>query len=267
MMIDLKHAEMPSDEMLVAFLDGELDGADRARIDTLVKTDEAVAARYEFLSRSEMAFYDAFQPLLENAPTAKLEAILSGLPASVTDEPASKGWSRRGFMAAAIGLVFVGVAADRAYIGMQNVSSERDGSEWRAVVAEYLSLYTPDTLANLASDEQSQRAQLQNVGDKLGLSLPVQAVSLPGIPLKRAQVLQYDGKPLGQIAYLDPEHGPMALCIVQSSSGPRSPQTERRHGMNVVYWSDQAHGYMLIGRNPADRLNDLAEHVRTALTA
>ena len=28
--------------------------------------------------------------------------------------------------------------------------------------------------------------------------------------------------------------------------------------MNVVYWSDQAHGYMLIGRNPADTLNDLA---------
>ncbi|CAN7473295.1 anti-sigma factor [Phyllobacterium sp. LjRoot231] len=266
-MTDLKHAEMPSDEMLVAFLDGELEGAERARIDTLVKTDKAVGARYEFLSRSEMAFYDAFQPLLENAPTAKLEAILSGLPASVTAEPVPRDWSRRGFMAAAIAFVFVGVAADRAYIGMQDVSSERDGSEWRAVVAEYLSLYTPETLANLTSDEQSQNAQLRNVGDKLGLALPVEAVSLPGIPLKRAQILQYDGKPLGQIAYLDPEHGPMALCIVQSSKGAAAPQTERRRGMNVVYWSDQAHGYMLIGRNPADRLNDLAERVRTALNA
>jgi len=266
MMVDLKQAEMPSDEMLVAFLDGELDGEERARIDRLIKIDEAVAARYEFLSRSEMAFYDAFQPLLENAPTAKLEAILGGLPASITGEPASRGLSRRGFMAAAIGLVFVGVAADRGFMAFKQASSDHD-DDWRAVVAEYLSLYTPDTLANLDSDEQSQSAQLQNVGDALGLSLPLQAVSLPGIPLKRAQVLQYDGKPLGQIAYLDPEHGPMALCIVQSSSGRRSPQTERRHGMNVVYWSDQTHGYMLIGRNTADELNDLAEGVRTALAA
>jgi anti-sigma factor RsiW len=266
-MSDLKHNDMPSDELLVAFLDGELEGAERARIDALIKADEAIAARYEFLSRSEMPFYDAFEPLLENAPTTDLEAILERLPAPIVAEPATKGWSRRSFIAAAIGLVVVGVAADRTYLGMQDVSNERDGSEWRAVVAEYLTLYTPETLANLATDEQAQSEQLRNVGDKLGLSLPMEAVSLPGIPLKRAQILQYDGKPLGQIAYLDPANGALALCIVQSSKGPSTPRTEQRYGMNVVYWSDQAHGYMLVGHNPVDQLNALAERVRTALAA
>jgi anti-sigma factor RsiW len=266
MMSDSKFAEMPSEELLVAYLDGELAGMERARIESLIETDNVVAARYEFLSRSEMAFYDAFEPLLANAPTAKLEAILSSLDSPVTAEPAPRGWSRRGFMAAAVGLFFVGVAADRGYLALKQASGDH-GDDWRAVVAEYLSLYTPDTLANLASDERSQSAQLKTVGDRLGINLPVEAVSLPGIALKRAQVLQYDDKPLGQIAYLDPDHGPMALCIVRSSGGPHSPETERRHGMNVVYWSDEAHGYMLIGRNPTDRLNDLAEGVRAALAA
>lgn len=266
-MSDQKQHAMPSDELLVAFLDGELEGNERARIDALIKADEAVAARYEFLSHSEMPFYNAFEPLLENAPTADLEAILDRLPAPIAAEPAGKGWSRRGFAAAAIALVFAGVAADRAYLGMRDVSGERDGSEWRGVVAEYLTLYTPETLANLASDEQEQNQQLRNVGDRLGLSLPAQAVSLPGIPFKRAQILQYDGKPLGQIVYLDPVNGPLALCIVQSSKGPSSPQSEQRYGLNVVYWSDQAHDYMLVGHNPVDQLNSLADQVRNALAA
>lgn len=265
-MIDHRQDQMPSDELLVAFLDGELDDAERLRIDTLINTDETVSTRFEFLSRSEMPFYDAFEPLLENAPTANLEAILQGLPSSIAAEPAGKNWNRRSFIAAAIGLVLVGVVADRAYIEMQDASSESDGSEWRAVVAEYLSLYTADTLANLTSDESSQGQQLRSLGDSLGLSLPAEAVSLPGIALKRAQVLQYDGKPLGQIAYLDPASGPLALCIIRSSKGPNSPRAEQRHGMNVVYWSDQAHGYMLIGHNSADQLTVLAERVRTTLS-
>lgn len=267
-MIDLKQNEIPSDELLVAFLDGELEAGERERIDNLIKTDEAVAKRFDFLSRSEMPFYDAFEPLLENAPAAHLESMLNNLPAPGDNEPVANGWKRRGFIAAAIGAVFAGVVADRAFLGMRG-SSSTEGADlgWRAVVAEYQALYTAETLADLPSDEQSQAEQLRSVASKLGMSLPVEAVTLPGIPLKRAQILEYDGKPLGQLAYLDPVHGPLALCIVRSSKGAKPPQAEQRRGMNVVFWSDDAHGFMLIGRNPVDQLNTLTEKVRTALTA
>ncbi|TDQ34409.1 anti-sigma factor family protein [Phyllobacterium brassicacearum] len=266
-MVDLNKNEMPSDELLVAFLDGELEAGERERIDSLIRTDEAVAERFDFLSRSELPFYDAFETLLENAPAAHLESILNNLPAPGTAEPVASGWKRRGFIAAAIGAVFAGVAADRVLLGMRAPSpTETADLGWRGVVAEYLALYTPDTLANLPSDAQLLSAQLSSVGSELALSLPLEAVTLPGIPLKRAQILQYDRKPLGQIAYLDPVHGPLALCIVRSTKGARPPQTEQRRGMNVVFWSDGAHGFMLIGRNPVEQLNALTEKVRTALT-
>ncbi|MGO8506421.1 hypothetical protein AB9F35_33780, partial [Rhizobium leguminosarum] len=74
-----------------------------------------------------------------------------------------------------------------------------------------------------------------------------------GIDFKRALLLQYDGKELAQIAYLDPETGPMALCIVKSDKGPKAPDIESRKGMNVVYWSNATHAFMLIGRIPVDR--------------
>ena len=91
--------------------------------------------------------------------------------------------------------------------------------------------------------------------------------ALPGIDFKRAQLLQYDGKPLAQIAYLDPETGPMALCIVASDAGRREPDLESRKGMNVVYWSNATHAFMLIGHAPADRMSGIADAVRGRIKA
>ncbi|MGO7207735.1 anti-sigma factor, partial [Rhizobium ruizarguesonis] len=92
--------------------------------------------------------------------------------------------------------------------------------------------------------------------------LSPEAVSLPGIDFKRALLLQYDGKALAQVAYLDPETGPMALCIVRSDAGPKAPDLESRKGMNVVYWSNGTHAFMLIGHAAADRMTAIAEGVR-----
>jgi anti-sigma factor RsiW len=92
-------------------------------------------------------------------------------------------------------------------------------------------------------------------------------VAVPGADFRRAQVLEYDGKPLAQIAYLDPEDGPMALCIVPSDKGKAEPDMERRRGMNVVYWSNATHAFMLIGHATADRMKEMADSVRIRLKA
>jgi anti-sigma factor RsiW len=88
---------------------------------------------------------------------------------------------------------------------------------------------------------------------------------LPGVDFKRALLLQYDDQPLAQIAYLDPETGPMALCIVRSDGGAKAPQVEGRKGMNVVYWANAAHAFMLIGHAPLERMQAIAEDAMTRL--
>ncbi len=47
-----------------------------------------------------------------------------------------------------------------------------------------------------------------------GSTLDPQTVALPGLDLKGAILFQYDGKPLGQVAYLSTEYGPVAFCII-----------------------------------------------------
>jgi len=260
--------QMPSDEQLTAFIDGELNAAERERIERLIADDEQVAERFDFLSRSTLPFAEAFQPILDEAPAAKLDAMLAAIPSSKEDKVRAAGIGRRGFLAAMAASFVAAIAVDRAVIGIGRKRSQPDeDAEWRAVVAEYLSLYTVDTLSAPAGDRAQQVAQLNEVGAKLNLSLAPEAVAMPGVEFKRAQILNYDSKPLAQIAYLDPESGPMALCIVRSAKGAAAPDMENRKGMNVVYWSSASHAFMLIGHAPIDRMEQLAADVRAHLVA
>ncbi|TAX54172.1 anti-sigma factor family protein [Rhizobium leguminosarum] len=264
-----KHT-IPSDEDLTAFIDGELTPEEAARIEAIVNEDESTAERLEFLARANLPFEQAFAPLLAEAPRQKLEAMLAAIPAQQSARPASTPAfaTRRRFLGALAASLVAGIAIDRAVIGIgRGFSAKDENSEWRAVVADYISLYTAETLAGPVPGREDQAAQLAGLDEKLGLSLSPEAVSLPGIDFKRALLLQYDGKPLAQIAYLDPETGPMALCIVKSDKGPKAPDLENRKGMNVVYWSNATHAFMLIGRIPVDRVQELAENARSRLSS
>ena len=265
-MSELDNRHMPSDEMLTAFIDGELDTAERDRIEELINSDAIVAERFDFLSRSDLPFREVFEPLLAAAPNVRLEAMLAAIPSTKEQSKTVSGMSRRGFLSAIAACLVVGIAIDRGVIEVNHrLAMPEEGTEWRAVVAEYLSLYTPDTLSAPAGDRAEQIAQLREVGSKLGVTLTPENVAMPGVDFKRAQLLNYDDKPLAQIAYLDPETGPMALCIIPSTRGAEEPDMESRKGMNVVYWSNATHAFMLIGHSPIDRMKTLADDVRGRL--
>lgn len=249
----------PSDELLVAYLDGELAPEQRQLIDNQLHDDPAITARLEQLKCGDLPFNAAFESVLNQAPTDRLQAMLKALPPTPTAT-----LSRRSFLAVAASFAVAGVVADRLFINWPHSES---GQGWRASVAEYMALYTPQTLANLSADADSHIAQLSSVGGQLGLPLSLEAVSLPGAEFRRAQILDYDGVLIGQLTYLDPRHGPLALCITAAQKGPIAMATEQRRGMNVVYWSNPSHAFMLIGRNPFEDLQIMARSAEQALPA
>jgi anti-sigma factor RsiW len=253
----MTHTNPPSDELLVAFLDGELADAQRRLIADQIPNDPVLASRLEALQCADLPFKAAFDSLLEQAPAERLHAMLNALPPAQT-----AALSRRRFLAMAAGFAVAGVAADRLFMSWPHAES---GQGWRASVAEYMALYTPQTLEHLSADPASHAAQLSSVGAQLSLALSPAAVSLPGAEFRRAQVLDYDGVLIGQLTYLDPRHGPLALCITADRKGAQPFATEQRRGMNVVYWADPPHAFMLIGRNPFEDLQSMASSVRSML--
>jgi anti-sigma factor RsiW len=249
----------PSDEQLVAYLDNQLDTEQRERLDAAIAADPMLNLRLQWLKRSSLPFKDAFDEVTRQAPVDRLQAMLDDLPS-----PARPEFNRRWFLAAAAGLVASGVLADRLFLGWQQ-SQEKEN--WRELVADYMTLYVPETLDHLPVDESALRAQLQTLDARLGLNLAPAKLLLPAAAFKRAQILEYEGVPIAQITYLDPIHGPMALCIIRSNRGSRPFNEEQRRGLNIVHWADMEHAWMLIGHNPTADLAQLASLLRTRLSA
>ncbi|ATN35187.1 hypothetical protein ACO34A_15385 [Rhizobium sp. ACO-34A] len=260
-----QEAIMPSDELLTAFIDGELDGEERDRIERLLEQDGGVADRLEFLMRANLDYRHSFAPLLGEAPLGRLQAMLAATGVKSTPIMAG-GISRRALVGAIAASAVTGVLFGR--IGFDWFEEDGEGpDEWRGLIAQYMSLYDAQTLSGVLPTVAEQAAELSAVNRRLDMRMTPDQLDFDDLDYKRAQVLAYDGQPLAQILYLDPDSGPLAFCIVRAEGKSAPMRTEQRNGMTVVHWSDGSHALMLIGHAPETRMLDLAEALADRLSA
>lgn len=248
-----------SDEMLVAYLDNELSDAQRKVLESRLIEDDALAQRLALLERSNLPFKKAFEPLLQMAPIERLHQTLSP---NTHQTPAV---SRRNLIAAAVSFLALGVIGDRVIIYLTQPEDN-----WRELVAQYMALYTPETLAETPTN-QALDTQLQTVGTKLGIRLAPPNITLPNATLKNARVLAYDEQHIAQITWLDKQNQPLALCITENTGrGVRKSaqvQSEQRLGMNIVYWASEAHQFMVIGHGSEEQVSQIAERLQSTIGA
>jgi anti-sigma factor RsiW len=257
-----------ADSQLLAYVDGALAPSEREALEVRLAGDPALKAHLAELASGGRPFTEAYDALLRNAPRERLAASLdrarAAFEAARTERRglATRRWLRP--LAAALVVFLAGGAVGlslahllpNGQIAADEAATKPDG--WRTVVAEYLTLYTRDTLANLPDDRSLREAELKSVGDKLALGLSVDKVALDGLDLKRSQLFDLDGRPLAQIAYLTPDDGPVAFCIIADGEGDRQLGFEERQGKNIVYWSKGGHAFMLIGNLSRTTLETLA---------
>jgi anti-sigma factor RsiW len=246
------------DERLTAFIDGALDDSERVALRARLDAEPDLRARLALLRQADLPYVGAFAPVLEKAPVDRLQAMLDGaLRGAIT--PASRMRLFVRLAAAAIAaLLFVGgysLGRLTMHEGAPSSSASRE-EDWRQTVAEYMSLYTPDTFATVSAD-LSPRA-LKAFGQKLGLDLSADSIALPGASPHVAMMLQYDGAPLGEIAYLDGAD-PLAFCIRPVAEPDSAPKLETRDGFASASWAHRGRSYMLIGRAPQQRIAELAQ--------
>lgn len=242
-----------SDEVLVAYLDNRLSEKQRTQFDQQLARDDVLGERLAQMARSNLPFHDAFGLMLQDAPVGRLQAALDAIPDAPVSRPG--GVSRRALIAASVSFMAVGLLAGR-YSTTLPVEST-----WRDRVADYMSLYSAQTLADVSDSVEQQQIQLSRVQKTLGIALSPAGLVVQGAELKNARLLHYDEYDIAQITYLDARSGPMALCITRSEHpGNTAPQSEVRQKMNVIYWRDSGYNFMLIGHSPAAIL---AKHAAT----
>jgi anti-sigma factor RsiW len=270
----MSNADIPRDAELTAFIDGALSPVDREALAKRIAADAELAARLEELRSGGRDFRSAFEVLLAAAPTERLDEILAGATQAASRpfmERRAPDRGRMAFRIAAGFLLFVagislGVLLPRVLGSAPTEVAERGPANWRSAVAEYLTLYTRDSLAGIPDDAAMRSAELDQAGTRLALGLTPDKVALPGLALKRAQLFEFNGKPLAQIAYLGADDGPVAFCIIVNGAADAAPKFEEREGQNIVFWSKGGRGYLIIGRTPRQNLEALATHLQQAIS-
>ena len=216
-------------------------------------------ARLALLGAGGLPFSRAFDAALVEAPLARLQSRIDAVaPSGKVSRPRWVAGRWIGAVAAAMALLIVGWGIGRYAPSPSAPSSlAAQDDDWRRAVSQYVSLYTAQTFANVA-DAGANEVAFAQLSQNLGVAIGPASVAVPDLALRRADLLAYDGAPLGQIAYLD-EGEPVVFCIIRNGEKDAPVTIETRDELTIASWAHDGRGYLVAGRRPAQRIAALAE--------
>jgi anti-sigma factor RsiW len=287
-----------SDEALVAYLDGELDGAERRHVEAWLEADPAVRDRLAALAQSVDLVRSAYADIVNEPVPPRLIAAASGAGGAAQAAPQEaeilvlKRQSRTAAalpyrrwqvgLAAAAGLFGIVFGGAGTYFGMglfNPVSSTAEtrlaavaaNNSWLDNAAGYYKL-TVNAGDNMLIDVPAT-SDTSEALQKISQSLP-QQVRLPdlkpwGLSFRGARLVVVDGRPAAQLVYVTDNKaiGPLTL-VIGASKQPDIPRTfERRQDVNLLYWRHQGRAYALAGQSDIGWLWGIANDVAWQLDA
>ncbi len=250
-----------SDDVLLAYLRGEAPQELSEGIETAVEADADLEARLMSLDPFAPSVADAFA----TAPPKDRLKDAQALLAQPSAEPAKPNWWGRGLSAIAV------AAAGVAGFFVATATFEPEPSAeltWRQQAALYQALYVPETIAGISVTEGQLAGQMERAGMALSTTLRTEDFQdLPGLELKRAQILGYGDKPLIQIAFAGPKGVPYALCIFRRGASKPDARVSANElaGLSAAHWAEGEFAYMLIGGSDLGFVEEVAQQLTELL--
>jgi anti-sigma factor RsiW len=248
------------DAELVALIDNELDEEAKSHLLARLVEDERLRQRYEELRDAGILIAGSLDALIGDAPLARLRAMLPSPGAARAGRWPFSGVALRDLAAGfVLGLLAAGAVAWVAFSG----ASPEERKDWRSAIAEYMELYTNETFALPNPDRDFQAKKLSVVAERVGADLTPESVALPGLRFEAANLLSYDGAPLGEIAYVDSGGAPVLFCIIANGGADTRNHSETRGDLVMSSWSHGGRGYLVIGHMPERQIAKLAQTLKT----
>jgi anti-sigma factor RsiW len=283
-----------SDEALVAYLDGELDAAERAHVEAWLDADPSVRDRLLKLAESAATLRSAFADFVTEPVPERLIAAARGETATAVEAeivelrppprradpapPPSRRWYIQLATAAGLfglvvggGVGYVGntvLAPSQAPVGQQIQTASLNN--WLDNAAGDYKLMTSagDTLVDVPASGDNG-----DVIQKVSQNLP-QPVRLPnlqpwGLTFKGARLVVLEGRPAAQLVYTTDNKaiGPLALIIGSTKQPDIAPTFERRQDLNLLYWRHQGRASVLVGQSELGYLWGIANDIAWQLDA
>jgi anti-sigma factor RsiW len=286
-----------SDDRLIAYLDGELEVAERREVEVWLETDPAAREKLAALAESTNLLRLAFDEVMHEPLPDRLIAAARG--ETVSSEPRAQilpfrrrpaadragGIARRRWIGLPVAASLFGLllGGSVAYLSVAKLAPGGIGGKqptveiaaadnvWLDNAAGYFKLF--------ASAGDGALIDVPATGDphealqKISQSLP-QEVRLPdlkpwGLNFRGARLVVAEGRPAAQLVYTTENKaiGPLTLIIGSSKEPDISPALARRQDVNLLYWRHQGRSYALVGQSDIGYLWGIANDVAWQLDA
>jgi anti-sigma factor RsiW len=284
-----------SDDSLVAYLDGELEVAQRREVEAWLEADPAARQRMAALAESasllRLALDEAIrEPIPERLIVAAGgETALSQASAQILPFRRRRGaqiavprvWRIGLPIAASLFGLLVGGGA--TYLGVGRPALNGIAGKPPAIEATAANNLWLDNAAGyfklVVSAGDNPPMDIPATGDprealqKISQSLP-QKIQLPdlkpwGLSFRGARLVVEEGRPAAALVYTTDNKaiGPLGLIIGSSKQPDIPPTFDRRQDVNLLYWRHQGRAYALVGQADIGYLWGIANDVAWQLDA
>jgi anti-sigma factor RsiW len=257
-----------SDDLLVAFVDRQLEQKQTSALKRVLAQDDVIARRVGTLKDAHRRLEAAFEAILAGE---EADAVAQPVPRApglfIARETLLKGGIAAAGIVIAAGLLLAGYGWPLAApeFAARPAAMETVGSlpaDWRKEVARAQSLLSRTSL-EIGADSQSNPDFIAfQLGEAIGAKLTPPDLTAQGFRFTRAQILVFGGEPLAQLLYLGPSGAPLAL-YAKKGGNDAAQQTVRHDAITGLAWSQGGVDYVLAGESDEASLQRLAEVVRS----
>jgi anti-sigma factor RsiW len=253
-----------TDELLSAYVDGELEAADRERVEAWLQSHPEDRARVQAWQADRAALAALFSPVLDEPAPAALKATV---------------WRRHGpprwaMAAAAAGLLLAGGvlggagawqwqgkahAMQLAQVKQQMAAGTAQGWVQRAAFAHSIYTNEPRHAVEVGAQEEHLSRWLTR-----RIDIPVKLFDLKaqGFDLVGGRLLPDGPGKSAQLMYQDAEKRRVTVYLRKPEQGADTAfRFEQQGKLGMFYWVEEGAGYALVGDLPRDLLLALAKSI------
>ncbi|MDW5312826.1 anti-sigma factor [Rhizobium sp. PL01] len=271
---------LPLDVRLSAYIDGEVNEAERKELEQLVARDDEARRMFDMLQAGNAFGNKAFEEFLHDpVPLSLVRRIKQGPGATpkterVTAETPRKAkqrlWPRA--LAASVALLLVGgstgfIIGKTSHDDAQQVKMAA-ARTWLDDIADYHRIYARQTAEHLVEVPASAGGKIEGwLASNVGVNFSLPDLSSKGLTFKGARLLVAAGKPVAQLMYKDQDGDVFAICFLKSKPGTADGKmTESmRDDIAMISWQKADASYVVVGPSSDANLHQLAEAVSTAI--
>ncbi|MEZ5935018.1 MAG: hypothetical protein R3F54_24420 [Alphaproteobacteria bacterium] len=148
----------------------------------------------------------------------------------------------------------------------QLVGMEADlaaSKNWLGQIAQYHRVYAETARRHLVEVGADELDHIQEwLSGMLGREIVAPDLTRFGVTFAGARLLAINDEPVAQLVYLDADDRPLALCVIPSTGGAKSPTPSVDGELNLVDWRDDRYGYAVVGWSDPELLSTLTEAIQ-----